>query len=398
MRVSMPTMYGNIQTQLQRLAEELQHTNAQISTGRKYQQISDNPVEVGALMGLNGESSQVTQYKSNLDTANSWMSATETTLTNINTLVSSTASLAEQMATGTYTAAQRAAAAEQVQQYMEEYMQMGNTRYQGHYILSGYKIDTEPFTMGDFEIQDPEMHLQAGSDGQASSSLAAGGYTGTSSATYIVEIVSGGATNTATYRVSEDGGQTWSNNSTTAAGPLAIGADGAQVSFDGTSTNWVAGDRFTISVYQPISYQGDNNTLELGIGRNSRLAVSQVGSQVVGGTGGQNDLFQIMAHLKSDLEANNAGGVGARLEELRDYQSHLTSTLAGLGAALNRVEVKQNAYDSLNQQLTTNIANKGDTDLVAAATALATQQLAYQAALQSSSKIMGMSLVNYLPV
>jgi flagellar hook-associated protein 3 len=388
MRVSMPTIYGNIQTELQRLLAEQQHTNATISTGRKYLQISDNPVEVGALMGLSVESSQVTQYKSNLDTANSWLSATESTLTNINTLVSSTASLAEQMATGTYTAAQRAAAAEQVQQYMEEFMQMGNTRYNGQYILSGYEIDTEPFTMGDFAIQQPEMSLESGSTGTATSS---GTYTGTSSATYIVEIVSGGATGAATYRVSTDGGQTWGATGTTSADEDL--GNGVHASF---SNDWVEGDRFTISVYQPITYQGDDNTLELGIGRNSRLAVSQVGSEVVGGDGGQNDLFQIMANLKSDLEANDAAGVGERLEELRDYQSQLTSTLAGLGAALNRVEVKQNAYDTLNDQLTTNITNKGGTDLVAAATTLASQQLAYQAALQSSSMIMGMSLLDYM--
>lgn len=393
MRVSMPTMYGNIQTQLQRLAEELQNVSTALSTGRKYQHISDNPVEVGALMGLNGESSQVTQYKSNLDTANSWLSATETSLTNINTLVSSTAALAEQMATGTYTAQQRAAAAEQVQQYMEEMMQMGNNRFQGQYLLSGYKIDTEPFIMQNFAIQQPEMHLQSGSDGAATSS---GTYTSTSSATYIVEIISGGATGAATYRVSEDGGQTWSATNTTAAGPLAIGTDGAEVSFNPASANWVAGDRFTISVYQPISYQGDDNTLELGIGRNSRLAVSSVGSEAVGGAGGANDLFQIMARLKSNLEANDAGEVGARLEELRNYQARLTTVIAGVGAALNRVDVKQNAYDSLQEELTTNIANKGDTDIVEAATALSTKQLAYQAALQAATKIMSMSLMDYL--
>jgi len=390
MRVSMPTLYGNIQTQLQRLAEELQDTNAALSTGRKYQRISDNPVEVGALMGLNVESSQVTQYKSNLDTADSWLSATETALTNINTLVSSTASLAEQMATGTYTAQQRAAAAQQVQQYLEEFMQMGNTRYQGKYILSGYEIDTEPFTMQPFAIQPPEM--QAGSTNVAYSS---GTYTGTSSVTYIAEIVSGGATGAATYRVSEDGGQTWSTTSTTAVGAQPIGSYGAQVAFDAGS-NWVAGERFTISVYQPITYQGDDNSLELTIGRNSRMAVSTVGSEAVGGDGSADDLFQSMARLKSNLEANDAGEVGERLEELRDYQAHLTSVIAGVGAALNRVEVKQNAYDSLNDQLTTDIANKGDTDLVAAATTLASQQLAYQAALQSATKVMEMSLLDYL--
>jgi len=384
----MPTIYGNIQTQLQRLLEEQQRTNASISTGRKYLQISDNPVEVGALMGLNVESALVTQFKSNLDTANSWLSATETTLTNVNTLVSSTAALAEQMATGTYTAAQRAAAAEKVQQYMEEFMQMGNTRYQGKYILSGYRIDSEAFTMGNFAIQQPEMSLESGSTGTATSS---GTYTGTSSATYIVEIVSGGTTGTATYRVSTDGGQTWS-----ATGTTSIDEDlgnGVHASF---GNDWVAGDRFTISVYQPITYQGDANRLELSIGTNSRLAVSQIGSDVMGGDGSANDLFQIMAGLKSALEANDSAKVGESMEELRSYQSHLTSKLAELGSALNRVEVKQNAYDTLGDQLTSDIATKGDTDLVAAATALATQQLAYQAALQSSSMIMGMSLLDFL--
>jgi flagellar hook-associated protein 3 FlgL len=393
MRVSLSTIFDNIQSRLQGLAGDLQHINATISTGRKYQEISDNPVAVGALMGLNVESSKATQYKSNLDTANSWLETTESTLESINTLVRSTAALAEQMATGTYTAAERTAAAAQAQQYLEEFMQMGNTQFSGHYLLSGYKIDTAPFTMQNFTIQAPDMSLRSGSDGAATSS---GTYTGTSSGTYIVEIVSGGATGAATYRVSEDGGQTWSTTATTAAGPLAIGADGVEVSFNAASLNWVAGDSFTISVYQPITYQGDDNTLELAIGNNSRLAVSQVGSEVLGGAGGANDLFQIMADFKSALEANDPGKVGESLEGLVNYQEHLTSVMAELGAGLNRVESKQSAYDSLQDKLTENIADKGDTDLVEAATALATKQLAYQAALESSTQVMSLSLLDYL--
>jgi len=387
MRVSMSTIFNNIQTQLQRLASELVYTNATISTGQKYQRISDNPLEVGAIMGLEVESSQVTQYKANLDTADSWLSATESALSNINTLVSSTAALAEQMATGTYTAAQRAAAAEQVQQYLEEFMQMGNTEFSGHYLLSGYKIDTAPFTTGNFTIQPPEMQ-QAAAGGTATSS---GTYTGTSSVTYIVEIVSGGTTGVATYRVSEDGGQTWSATGTT-SDDEDLG-NGVHVDFD---NDWVAGDRFTISVYQPIIYQGDDNTLELSIGSNSRLAVNQVGSEVLGGAGGTNDLFQIMADFKSALEANDSGKVGESLEALTNYQEHLTAVMSNLGAALNRVDAKQSAYDTLNDQLTQNIANKGDTDIVEATTALATKQLAYEAALQAATKIMSMSLLDYL--
>lgn len=396
MRISMPTIFANIQTQLQRLVEDLQHTNATIATGRKYQQISDNPVEVGTLMGLNAESGQITQYQRNLETANNWLSSTENALSNINEIVSQTSALAEQMATGTYNADQRAAAAEQVQQYLEEIMQMGNVRFDGKYLMSGYKIDTEPFTMAaNYAIQQPEMHLSSGSDGAATSS---GTYTGTGSVTYIVEIVSGGATGAAAFRVSEDGGQTWSATDTSTGAAQNIGTDGAQVTFDPLSANWVAGDRFTISVYKPISYQGDENHLEVSIGRNSTLEVSQVGGEVLGGKNPSvaPDIFQIMSHLKSDLEANDAAGVGARLEELRDYQAHLTSIMAGQGAALNRVEIKQNTYDSLQEEVTQNIATKGDTDLVEAANALAAKQLAYQAALQSSTMVMQLSLLDYL--
>lgn len=394
MRVSMPTIFSNIQTQLQRLVEDLQYTNATITTGRKFQQISDNPVDVGTLMGLKTESSQVTQYQRNLETAYNWLSSTEGALSNINEIVSQTSALAEQMATGTYDPSQRAAAAQQVQQYLEEIMQMGNIRFQGNYLLSGYKIDTAPFVMeANFAIQQPEMHLSGSSDGAATSS---GTYTGTDTVTYIVEIVSGGATGAATFRVSEDGGQTWSATDTSTGAAQNIGTDGAQVTFDPASANWVAGDRFTISVYKPITYQGDDNNLEVSIGRSSTLEVSQVGSEAVGGAGGSFDIFEIMAKLKSNLEANDAGEVGNRLEELRDYQAHLTSIMAGQGAALNRVEMKQNTYDTLQEDITQNLAKKGDTDLVEAANALAAKQLAYQAALQSSTIVMQMTLLDYL--
>jgi len=369
MRVSMPTIFNNVQQNLQRLVEDLQHTNAQIATGRKYQQISDNPVDVGSLMGLYSESCQVIQYQRNLETANNWLSNTETALTNINELVSSTASLAEQMATGTYTAGQRAAAAEQVQQYMEEMMQMGNTRFAGHYLLGGYEIDTEPFVQAPMEAEVMDIQLQPSSTGSVAD-VQLVSYNG-SGGTYIVEIEDPGLSGTATYRVSKDGGQTWTSGTTEVSGTYTEIDPGVEVDFG--SGAWVAGDRFTVAVHQPITYQGDENNLELNIGRNSKLEVSQVGGEVIGGKTPPEDpdLFQIMAHLKSNLEANDAAGVGARMEELREYQANLNATVAGLGAALNRVEIKQNTYDSLELELEDAIATKGGTDVVEAATALA---------------------------
>ncbi len=389
MRVSMPTIFHGIQSHLASLAEELQRINASLASGRKYQSITDNPVEVGAMLGLGTESGQVVQYQRNLATAQDWLRVTETTLQNINDLVRRAMTLANQMATGTYTAAQRAAAAKEVQGLLEEVMQVGNTRYNGQYILSGYRVHTAPFAPGDFEITGPVLHLLPGSTG----SVTPGGtYTGTAPVSYVVEIVHGGPVGVATYRVSTDGGQTWSGEAVTGAG-VPVGSDGVTADFFGT---WQAKDRFSISVQQPIEYQGDEHPLELGIGRQSRLQVNQVGKSVVGGDGGPLDVFRILGRLQNGLQANDLTEIGASLEELRTYQNHLHGRLAALGAGLNRVEVKNRVYDSVLSRLQSALSAKGDTEVVSAVNSLKAAETAYQAALLSATKVMSLSLLEYM--
>jgi len=388
-RVAMSTIFNNIQNNLQNLASDLQRINASISSGHKYQRISDNPVDVGAILGLTTEESQTVQYDRNLETAKGWLSVTLSALQDITDIVRASTGLANQMATGTYNAAQRQAAAQQIQGYLEEIMQVGNTKFGGQHILAGFKTDSPPFVEGGWDIQPPVMHLQSGSTGTA---VAAGAYTGDTSRTYLVEVVTGGGAGVGTYRVSVDGGQSWTTPAVIPAGAAALG-DGVQVTMGGT---WVAGDRFSISVYRPIEYQGDTHNLEISVGSQSRLVVNEIGSDAVGGDLGSNDIFQILAQLKSSLEANDPAGAGASLERLRSFESHITSILAGLGASLDRVGLKENIYGTLKDELTRQISDRGDTDLVAAANLLKAKETAYQAALLSSSKVMGMSLMDYL--
>ena len=180
MRVTMSTIFHNIQNNLQNLAEDLQSINASISSGKKYQRISDNPVDVGAILGLTTEEGQTVQYDRNLETAKGWLSVTLSALQDITDIVRASTGLANQMATGTYNAAQRQAAAQQIQGYLEEIMQVGNTKFEGQHILAGYSTDSPPFIEGAWDIQPPVMHLQSGSTGTA---VSGGTYTGTDSRT-----------------------------------------------------------------------------------------------------------------------------------------------------------------------------------------------------------------------
>jgi len=385
----MPTIFNSIQSNLQNLAEDLQGLNASIASGRKYQSISDSPVDVGAILGLTKEGNQTVQYERNLETAKGWLSVTESSLQTITEIVRASMALANQMATGTYNAAQRQAAAQQIQGYLEEVMQVGNTQFRGQHIMAGYRTDAPPFVAEDWQVQSPVMHLQPGSTGAA---VAGGVYTGTASRTFLVEVVSGGGAGLGTYRFSVDGGQSWTDPAVIPAGPVSLG-DGVEVTFGGT---WVAGDRFSISVYQPIEYQGDSHNFEIALGADSRLAVNEVGCVAVGGDQGDHDLFQMLAQLKSSLEANDPAEVGISLEKLRSYETHITAILAGLGASLERVAMKENVYGTLKEELTRQISDRADTDLVAAVNLLKTKETAYQASLLSSSKVMGMSLMDYL--
>jgi len=388
-RVTMPTIFNNIQGNLQNLAEDLQRLNASIASGHKYQSISESPVDVGAILGLSKEGNQTQQYERNLETAKGWLNVTESTMQNITDMVQASMALANQMATGTYNAAQRQAAAQQVQGYLDEVIQEGNTEFNGQYILSGYRTDSPAFGVGDWQVQPPVMHLTSGSTGTA---VSGGVYAGTASRTYLVEMVSGGGTGVGTYRVSVDGGQNWTDPAVIPAGPVALG-DGVEVTLGGS---WKAGDRFSIPVYQPIEYRGDTHNFEVAIGTQNRLVINQVGSAAVGGDQGSNDLFQILAQLKSSLEANDSAEVGTSLEKLRSYEAHSTSILASLGASLDRVGMKETVFGSLKDELTRQISDRGDTDVVEAVNLLKTKETAYQAALLSSSKVMSMSLMDYL--
>jgi len=90
-------------------------------------------------------------------------------------------------------------------------------------------------------------------DGTATSS---GTYTGTGSKTYIVEITTAGAVGAAQYKVSNDGGATWSSDnafttSTSATSIYNSSDEGVDITFAAGTANLATGDRFEIDVFDP---------------------------------------------------------------------------------------------------------------------------------------------------
>ena len=124
---------------------------------------------------------------------------------------------------------------------------------------------------------------QAGStntfDGTVSSNSGVGNYTGTTTKRYVVEITTGGEISTAKFRVSEDGGITWSANDafTTSTSPTSIYSStdqGVKISFTAGVTNFAVGDRFSIDAFAPVLQQAQNSIVNIDgviISRNSNI-------------------------------------------------------------------------------------------------------------------------------
>lgn len=111
-----------------------------------------------------------------------------------------------------------------------------------------------------------------------------------------------------------------------------------------------------------------------------------------------NDLFDILDELSVNLRANPAdeAAISGSLDKLDAALNTITKTLADVGTKAGRIEkAVQTAKDnSLNLQ--TSLSNIENVDLPKGAMELQMQQIAYQAALATTAKVMQPSLMDFL--
>ena len=399
MRVSNRTIYQSINDRLSAIADQLRTVNEQIASGKKINRLSDDPIGLTHALRLKKVLSQMGQYGKNVEHGQSWLNLTESSLQNVNTLVIRAKEIANQMATGTYSGAQRSSAAWEIQNLMEQLVQIGNTKLTGRYIFSGYKEDTAAFT------DDLYIHNAIANSGNnpayTGSATSSGAYTGLYSKQYVVRITTGGAVGTATYAVSEDGGLTWGRDVLTSFAPAGTPVyndnnstdQGARITFTDFGT-LTADDQFTIEVSR---YNGDRNDMEIAIGNSSQIKVNLAGNVVLGEAGDkENNILDILAGLNHSLQNNDIPGVQSALEELNQYQPLVMGNLADVGSRLNRLEMSKNLLSELELSNTTRLSEIEDVDVVRAITDLKAREQIYQAALYSATQIMQLSLVDFL--
>ena len=287
MRVTNRSIFESIKYNLGNISEELNKANEIASTGKRINDLSDDPVGLTQSLSIQSSLANIEQMQRNIDYGNSWLSASESALTSVETILSDTKALCVQMANGTIGADQRSAAAETVQNNLEEIVSLANANVAGNYIFSGTKTDTIPFD--------------------------------------------------------QDG-----------------------------------------------NYYGDNNGFAIKISKNSTIEIGNDGDAVFG------TLFNTLIDLKDALQSNDVDGIQDAMNNLDGHFDDISAKISDVGSKMNRMEIKNKIYQDLNFTNTERLSNLEDADIAEAVMNVKAAELTYQAALASSSKVMTLSLVDYL--
>jgi flagellar hook-associated protein 3 FlgL len=298
MRVSNITVFENVSSNLGRVTEALFRANEVVSTTRRINRLSDDPVGLVSVLDLRSSLAGVEQMGRNIRMGRSWLTAGESALSQVETLLSDAKSLSVHMASATVGEAQRGNAAESVDGYLRQLLSLANTEVGGRYIFSGTATDTVPF------------------------------------------------------------------------------------SFDDENTPTL------------VNYSGNDTPFSIKIGKNLNVEVGRDGEEAFGAGG--SGIFDTLIDLRDALQGNDIVGIQQAMDDLADSMESVRAIISNTGAKTLRLDTKEKILEDLNLSYQERKSSIEDADMAEAIMQMKGKELAYQAALASSSKLMTMSLVDYL--
>lgn len=148
MRISTNYQYNTYQYNLQNADQRLVNLSQQLSTGRRLNLPSDDPVGVGQSITLQSMQAGIQQYMGNLNMAKGSLGAIDNTLSSMSGLMNQAYSLAVQGASSTTDQAGRTAMASQITEIQAQILNLANTQgTNGAYMFAGQKTDTKPYAL-----------------------------------------------------------------------------------------------------------------------------------------------------------------------------------------------------------------------------------------------------------
>jgi flagellar hook-associated protein 3 FlgL len=406
MRIATSTIFEAGVRQLGTLQSDMAKLQLQMSSNSRVVTPSDDPVAASRALEVKQSQSLNTQLATNRSNARSSLSQEEVALNGVTSLLQDVQDLVVSAGNGTFTDADRASKATEIEGRLQDLLGLANTADgNGGYMFSGYKSATQPFNLSatgaDYAGDQGQRMVQIGStrsvpisdsgsavfennptgNGRyqtgAAASNTGGGIISSGTATDVSKMT--GHNYALAFKVTGDPAVTTfsvtDNSLTPAAAVLSDQpyVSGQSINFDGMSMD-----------IKGVPADGDSFT----------VAPSQ-----------KQSVFTTITSLIETLRGNSVGSAGkaALTNGLNQASDNLKSALdtvltarSTIGSRLNELDSLDSTGTDLNIQYASTLSDLTDLDLVAAYSSFSQQQVTLTAAQKSFTTMSGLSLFNYI--
>ena len=145
MRIAGTSYTDSLVSQLNFLTSQQYQLQSQVSTGLRIQAPEDDPAGMAQALGLETDTAAATQYAQNISTLQTGANTAYSAMQQIKTISDRAGEIAT-LADGTKTPTELQAYATEVNQLIQQAVQLANGKNGDHYIFSGTKSDTPPFS------------------------------------------------------------------------------------------------------------------------------------------------------------------------------------------------------------------------------------------------------------
>ena len=153
-----------------------------------------------------------------------------------------------------------------------------------------------------------------------------------------------------------------------------------------------------------VTFGGNSTQIEIAIDQGRRATATLDGRRVFQGDAdgdgspdpGREDVFAVLGELWRALDTNDQAAVSASLDRLDRVQGQFQLELAHVGAATQQLDAADQRLSSQGLVVTKSLSDAQDADTEQVFSRLVVQETALQAALESASRAVQPSLLNFL--
>ncbi|NNM79850.1 MAG: flagellar hook-associated protein FlgL [Gallionella sp.] len=395
MRISTSMLYDtNVATMNQQQAALMQ-TQQQLATGVRLINPSIDPGASAQALAVTQAIATNTQYTTNSNTAQSTLTLMDSALQGVTSTLQSIRSQMISAGNGNLTASQRQSIATNMSGQLQQLVSLANsTDGQGNYLFSGFQSRTQPFA------STSAGYAYFGDGGQNQTQVSSTLQVGTTmsgadifmrvkngNGTFVTQAASGNTgTGVATQGNVVNPALLTGNNYSVA---FSVAAGVTTYSVTNTSTGSVLSTGNAYVAGQAISFDGMQFNIQGAPANGDQFTVAP-SSNV--------SIFKSVSDFVTALNTPGAAlGISNAVGNLDAGISSVSNANTRVGTNLQLISAAQATGNSLGLNYQQTLSQLQDTNYTQAATTLAQENLALQAAQKSFVQVSGLSLFNYMP-